>query len=241
MSYHQTGFFLDTITLSGRTEWHLVDFDGRQLHRELAMPLRQLMADASQAGFDLAIASAFRSFERQCMIWNDKAAGKRPVLADDGSVLDVAQLSSEQLMFAILRWSALPGASRHHWGTDVDVYDRRALHDGYQLRLTLDETEEAGPFAAMHSWLSEYLARENEGFFRPYRRRLGGVAPEPWHLSYAPLAREFQSALDPGILRDLIAASDIQLKEPVLKHFDEIYARFVWVPWHLYPESYRPC
>ena len=232
---------MDTITLSGRTEWHLAEFDGRQIHRDLVAPLAQLVADASRAGFDLAVASAFRSFERQCLIWNDKATGKRPVLADNGSSLDVTQLSSEQLLFAILRWSALPGASRHHWGTDIDVYDRRALPPGYQVRLTLDETVGSGIFAGLHAWLDEYLVNAETGFFRPYRRLLGGVAPEPWHLSYAPQAKEFQSALEPGALRDLISESNIALKAQILKHFDEIYARFVWVPWHLYPQSYRPC
>jgi LAS superfamily LD-carboxypeptidase LdcB len=241
MSYHQSGFFLDAITLSGRTEWHLVEFDDRQLHRDLVAPLRQLMADASQAGFDLALASAFRSFERQCLIWNDKAAGKRPVLADDGSTLDVAQLSPDELVFAILRWSALPGASRHHWGTDVDVYDRYATRDGYQVRLTLDETVGSGVFADLHTWLDEHLAHKDVGFFRPYRRRLGGVAPEPWHLSYAPLAKDFQRVLEPKALRDLLATSDIALKVQVLRHFDEIFERFIRVPWHLYPEACRSC
>lgn len=232
---------MDAITLSGRTEWHLVEFDGRQVHRDLISPLRHIIAEAAFAGFDLALASAFRSFERQCNIWNDKAVGKRPILADNGTALNVAELSPEEIMFAILRWSALPGASRHHWGTDLDVYDRNAIRDGYQVQLTLGETFGGGVFAEFHTWLDECLARQNAGFFRPYRRHLGGVAPEPWHLSYGPLAREFQRALEPGALRELIAKSDIALKTQVLKHFEEIYARFVWVPWHLYPEMCRPC
>lgn len=235
MSYHLQEFFLDPITLTGRTEWHLVEFEGRQIHRTLLVPLRHLTEEASAAGFELALASAFRSFERQRLIWNDKAAGIRPVLADDGSPLDVARLSPDELLFAILRWSALPGASRHHWGTDIDVYDRRAVPAGYQVRLTLDETADAGVFAGLHAWLDEYLARADAGFFRPYRRRLGGVAPEPWHLSYAPLAREFQNAMAPGILRELVTASDLALKTQILQHFEEIYERFVRVPWHLYP------
>jgi len=36
---------------------------------------------------------------------------------------------------AILHWSALPGASRHHWGTEIDVIDRAALADGRKAQL----------------------------------------------------------------------------------------------------------
>jgi len=199
------------------------------------------MEDASAAGFNLALASAFRSFERQCTIWNEKAVGLRPILADDGTILNVAELSPVEILFAILRWSALPGASRHHWGTDLDVYDRNASCDGYKVKLMLDETVGSGAFAGLHTWLDEYLARKDADFFRPYRRHLGGVAPEPWHLSYGPLAKEFQTSLDAYALRGLIEASDIALNALVLKHFEEIYERFVWVPWHLYPETCRPC
>ena len=31
------------------------------------------------------------------------------------------------------------------------------------------------------------------GFFRPYTTDRGGVAPEPWHLSYAPVAARAQA------------------------------------------------
>lgn len=232
---------MDSITLSGRTERHLAEFGGCQVHAEVVTPLNQLIQDASAAGFDLALASGFRSFERQLLIWNEKAAGKRPVLADDGTPLDISSLMPEELMFAILRWSALPGASRHHWGTDMDIYDRRCMPEGYRVKLTLDETQGEGVFAAMHTWLDSYLAQSKIGFFRPYRRLLDGVAPEPWHLSYAPVAMHFQNAMTLETLRSVVASADIALKTEVLRHLEEIYERFVWVPWHLYPEVYRPC
>lgn len=240
MSYHVPKKFLDEFTLSGRSEHHLADFMGNAVHASLCKPLGELVRNAAAEGFDLAVASAFRSFDRQCRIWNDKAAGRRPVLADDESILDTTQLTPEELLFAILRWSALPGASRHHWGTDVDVYDRKGTQNGYQLRLTFDETIGSGPFAALHAWLDEYLLYKETDFFRPYTRPWGGVAPEPWHLSYAPLAVEFQQALEPSVLRALIASADLALKAEILIHFDAIYERFVWVPWSLYPQIWRP-
>ena len=38
-----------------------------------------------------------------------------------------------------MRWSAIPGSSRHHWGTDLDVYDAAAVTPDYQVQLTPQE------------------------------------------------------------------------------------------------------
>lgn len=216
-------------TVSGE----LADFRGVPVHRGLLDPLAELTARAAARGFELALASGFRSIERQCNIWNAKANGLRPVLDDVGVPLDIADLKPESLMFAILRWSALPGTSRHHWGTDVDVYDRAALPAGESLQLTLAECR--GPFAAFHQWLDGELAQSDALFFRPYVEPHGGVAPEPWHLSYAPLAAGFQQAMDKELLRELVLSLDIQLKDEVAWHFDEIFSRFVVVSPARYP------
>lgn len=214
----------------------LADFHGVPVQSQLLDPLTDLAARGARHGFDFAVASGFRSIERQCLIWNAKAAGQRPVLDDDGHPLDVANLDAETLMFAILRWSALPGTSRHHWGTDVDVYDRAALPAGQSLQLTVAECQ--GPFAAFHQWLDGELARPDALFFRPYVEPFGGVAPEPWHLSYAPLAREFQQAVDKEQVLELVASLDIALKEEIIRNFDEIYVRYITVPPSLYPPNW---
>ena len=68
---------------------------------------------------------------------------------------------------------------------------------------------------------------------------VGGVAPEPWHLSYAPKAAEYQHALSKDQLCEYVLTLDIALKEEVLRHFDEIFERFVWVAPELYPLNWR--
>ena len=57
-------------------------------------------------------------------------------------------------MRAILHWSALPGASRHHWGTEIDVIDRAALLHGQLAQLVPDEYAADGVFAKLGLWLS---------------------------------------------------------------------------------------
>ena len=101
--------------------------NGIAVHRAIVAPLTALQADAAQAGFDLRLVSGYRSFDRQLAIWNAKAMGKRAVLDSAGRVLDISALSEVELVNAIMRWSALPGASRHHWGSDIDVYDAAAV------------------------------------------------------------------------------------------------------------------
>jgi len=200
-----------------------------RVHRQVLDPLYFLTQRAASAGFILKVASSYRSFERQLLIWNNKARGLRPVLNDVGDAIDINALSARDKVFAILRWSALPGASRHHWGTDVDVYGSAQLDPAYQLQLTVAETQGNGPFAEFHRWLDDELAYGNSDFFRPYSQDRGGIAPEPWHLSYAPLANTFARQFSPGLLRQQLEQTDLELKQTVLKHLDEIYARFIRV------------
>ena len=202
---------------------------GAELLPEVAAAFERLRLAAAREGIDLAIASGRRNFARQLAIWNRKAAGLLPVLDDQGCVLDMACLPDCGKVNAILRWSALPGASRHHWGTDCDVYDRAAVAPGYQLQLT---REEAGQqFARLHRWLDQRIERgEAEGFYRPYDQDRGGIAPEPWHLSHAATARSYEQAFSVERLGDILRESDLALKDAVLPRLPELYRRFIRVP-----------
>lgn len=209
------------------------------VHQELVPHIQALRARASEAGFELALASGFRGFDRQLEIWNAKAEGRRPLLDDAGQPLNPAAMSEKERLYAILRWSALPGGSRHHWGTDVDVYDAAPCRAGYKLQLTYEETQEGGACAAFHRWLTQELEQPESAFFRPYQSWSGGVAPEPWHLSWAPLAAKFQRSLVRDGLRGLIQQRNIALKAAILECFDDIFERYVWVDWQLYPAAVR--
>src|ERR1043166_4934719 len=152
-------------TLVGQSDTHLcspADADrlGARLHRDAVDAFLALRAAAGAAGFALAILSGFRSFEQQLSIWNRKATGRLAVLDSDARPLDIARLSEAELVFSILRWSALPGASRHHWGTDLDVYDRAATPEGYQVELIPAEVAAGGMFGRLHAWLGERRSEE---------------------------------------------------------------------------------
>ncbi|MGI9287685.1 MAG: M15 family metallopeptidase [Pseudomonadales bacterium] len=232
---------MQAANLSGQTDSHIVyDADDCGLHKDVWSAFYDLQNDACDAGFELAIASGFRDFERQRSIWNAKATGQRELVDSAGKSLQLDALTPAELMLAILRWSALPGASRHHWGTDFDVYDKRAVTADYRVRLTPDEVGPGGVFADLHRWLDEQLASGNShGFFRPYRHDSNGIAPEAWHLSYAPIAAECEKQWTAGHISACIHNADIALKDTVLQQFDHIYSRFVQVNAALYPPEYQ--
>ncbi|MCO1334650.1 M15 family metallopeptidase [Microbulbifer sp. OS29] len=215
----------------------IVDPTSNQLlHPEALVAFQRLCRDARDVGFSPKIVSGFRAFDRQLLIWNSKVSGERPLLDTDGSPLDVTQLGEAETVFAILRWSALPGASRHHWGTDFDVIDAAAVDDNYVVQLTPQEVADNGVFGAFHRWLDERIdTGHSYGLFRPYAQDRGGVAPERWHLSYAPRARELQELLSLERLYELLQETDLAMVDTVCEYLQEIYTRYVWVPDHCYP------
>jgi LAS superfamily LD-carboxypeptidase LdcB len=223
----------DTAPLTGQTDSHVRSAPDAQLgdvriHWEVVEPFLRLRNDAALAGFDLRILSGFRDFERQGSIWARKVVGDLAVLDSNAVPLDIHALGDRELVFAILRWSALPGASRHHWGTDLDVYDANTQPPGYEIELIPEEVEQGGMFAPLHGWLDERIAaRAAHGFFRPYDQDRQGVAPERWHLSHGPVALRCERDLTIEVLRATLVESDLKMKDTVLQHLEEIYERFV--------------
>ncbi len=222
---------LSQAQLTGRDDSHLVAVDGgHRLLPATASAFAALQRDARAAGFELAIASSYRPFDRQLAIFNGKARGERAVHDDAGRPLAMEPLSAEQRLQAILRFSALPGTSRHHWGSDLDVYDASAVDADYRVQLTPQEVDPAGPFGPLHAWLDERMAAgKSHGFYRPYAEDRGGVAPERWHLSHAPQARQCEGRLSLSGLLDCWRG-ELELFAEVEARAGELLARYVEVP-----------
>ena len=215
--------------LLGKTTEHLVPLEGTKflIHSQMREDFLRLQKKALQAGFDLQITSAFRDYERQLKIWNTKARGERALMDDFGSPLVYQVLTPTEIMFSILRWSALPGASRHHWGSDIDIFDgsKQKVED---VQLTPQECEGDGPAAKLHDWLDEQINNnESFGFYRPYASDKGGVSPERWHLSYWPISQEIYKSYTMELFQKNIEDSSIELKEIVLENLITIYQRYL--------------
>jgi len=235
---------LDPQQLTGLDDSHLVSVTGNhRLQADVAEAFTCLQRDAAQAGFELTIASSFRSFSRQLLIWNGKASGERAVHDDGGVPVDMAALPAMEQVHAILRYSALPGASRHHWGTDMDIFDAAALPEGQNVQLVPGEVAPGGIFDPLHNWLDERMAAdESQGFFRPYGVDRGGVAPERWHLSYAPLALNCGNRFSVDLLRERwvreLQPGGMLLRREVEDALQGILQRYVSVPEGWCPGEY---
>lgn len=134
-----------------------------------------MLAAAARDGVEIVAVSGYRSVPRQEAIWNAKfeaglASGCGP----------------EEALRRNLVFSAPPGWSRHHWGSDVDVV-AAALRGA--ARLEPEDWIEGGVCHALTLWLDRRAAEF--GFVAPYDIYRGGFAAEPWHLSFAPPAQAF--------------------------------------------------
>lgn len=213
------------LCITGKSDTHLSAIQNHRLHSKIIDDFLALQNAAKTAGFELTIASSFRDFNRQAMIWNNKFSGRRPVLNKQQQRLDLSALTDIDKCTAIMLYSALPGASRHHLGTDLDIFDKAAVSDDYQLQLTPSEYLPGGPFAALSQWLDTHLAKF--GFYRPYKHDLGGVAPELWHISHIQQSKLLVDALTEEVLFECINESDLLGKSAILKNLPTLYKRFV--------------
>lgn len=153
--------------------------DGRThyLRKETAAAFKKLY-DAFQKehpDISLYITSATRNFHYQKAIWQGKFTGKRLV---NGKRLPESHPDTYQRTLKILEYSAMPGTSRHHWGTDLDI---NKLVNSYY---------ETGEGKKIYAWMKDHAAEY--GFYEVYTAgRDGGYNNEKWHWSYLPVSRHF--------------------------------------------------
>lgn len=123
------------------------------------------------------IISAFRSFDHQKRIWENKFTGRQRMR------LPVEGKSPSEIIALILEYSSAPGTSRHHWGTDFDL---NSLQNQY--------FEAGGKGEFLYKWLLQNASRF--GFCQPYnewqKRNKKGYREEKWHWSYVPVANRLQ-------------------------------------------------
>ncbi|MFT5760489.1 MAG: LAS superfamily LD-carboxypeptidase LdcB [Alteromonadaceae bacterium] len=212
--------------LTGQDNAHILMLDEHcGIHKDIEHPWQKMCTAALQDNLVLKIASGYRSFERQLSIWNRKFIGELPIKNQQGQVIDIKTLTNEEKVNAILLFSALPGASRHHWGTDIDIYAENLLPSNEKLQLEPWEYEKEGPFELLSQWLKKHSTEF--GFYFPYDKYRQGVAAEPWHLSYQPLASGFLSKLIINELTLVLLNSDIQGKGDIINNIERIYSRYV--------------
>ena len=133
----------------------------------------------------------------------------------------------EELMYAILTWSALPGASRHHLGTDIDVVDGAACPEGYEVQLTPAECE--GMFAKFHAFLTERMVADKAfGFSRVFIPGRGKIRPEGWHIAHLPTSRKRLEHFSLDVLRRIYERSEMECKRAVLANLPQLAENYIY-------------
>jgi zinc D-Ala-D-Ala carboxypeptidase len=128
----------------------------------------KMYAAAAKEGIVLNIISGTRSFYEQEAIWERKWA--------DAKALNNADVKN--IVLGILRWSSMPGTSRHHWGTDMDLVSLK------------NEFYRSNVGKKTYAWLCKNAAKY--GFYQPFDGgREQGYQEEKWHWSYLPLAKTY--------------------------------------------------
>ncbi|OOF69448.1 M15 family metallopeptidase [Rodentibacter caecimuris] len=218
--------------LTGKSRAHLVNLPcpfsvNHFLQADALNAFQGLQQRAKKNGFNLQPASSFRDFRRQQLIWNSKFNGERKVHNDDGEALDLTELSDWQKIQAILRWSALPGASRHHWGTEIDIFDPDLLPIGKSLQLEPWEYEQGGYLFELSQFLLENLSHFD--FTLPFMNLPSSkkIGREPWHISHVPTAKKAQHLFSSAIVLNSWQGESIGGKAVLVAYLEEIFARYI--------------
>ena len=203
-----------------------IEVDGYIVDKFILEDFNKLKESLSRCGFTLRIESAYRPFERQLSIWNRKASGELRLLDAEGLPME-RPADEEQLMYAILTWSALPGASRHHLGTDLDVVDAKACPDGYEVQLTPAECD--GMFRPFHEKLTQLMgAAESFGFERVFVPGRGKIQPEKWHIAHLPTSRKYLEHFSLKELRAIYEKTDIACKSALLDNLEYLATDYIY-------------
>lgn len=162
--------------LMGKADINLFG-EGINLRQEAHDAFLKMKKAAYSAGFDVKMISSYRSFEKQKAIFERKFI----------NYTEIDNIEPVDAIDKIIEYSTIPGTSRHHWGTDIDIIDGYPRVSGDVL--VPEKFEAGGPFENFKKWLDQnansfgfYLVYTDD-FFRK------GFKYEPWHYSYAPLSK----------------------------------------------------
>ena len=148
------------------------------LRKDTYEAFKKMHAAAKEAGIQLTIRSATRNFQSQKGIWEAKWTGQR--ILSDGKNAQRDYPDPKERALKILEYSSMPGTSRHHWGTDIDLnaFNNRYFASGEGLKV--------------YEWLQANA--HQYGFCQPYTAkgalRPNGYNEEKWHWSYLPVATQ---------------------------------------------------
>ena len=180
---------------------------------EAFLKFKQMQNDAKKEGIEIKIVSGYRSYEKQKKIWNNKYNNN----FKEG-------FFGNKNINKIIQYSTLPGTSRHHWGTDIDIIDKRFISKG-DLLIEKNYAEN-GIYSEMFMWMKKNSKKY--GFYLVYddSAERKGFRFEPWHYSYKPLSVLFlQRFIERNLIFKINQDSSLLGREFINNYFLESYLK----------------
>ena len=201
---------INTEILTGMDNSKIVG-DTIQLERETYNAFIKMKDAAENDGIKIKLISGFRDFYRQQTIWNNKYKKfTEEFLLDGPSAIQ-----------EIIRFSTIPGTSRHHWGTEIDVIDENFKNE--KNLLIAKKYEEGGIFNSLKKWMDKNS--EKFGFYIVYDDDINrpGFEYEPWHYTYKPVSDLYQKEFLKLDLKSIISKTKVAGREFINEEFVKKY------------------
>ena len=201
---------INTEILIGMDDSRIVS-DTILLEKETYSAFVKMKDAAEKDGIIIKLVSGFRDFYRQQMIWNNKYKKFTNEFSLDGPTA----------IKEIIRFSTIPGTSRHHWGTEIDIIDKNFENE--KDLLISKKYEEGGIFNSLKKWMDKNSKRF--GFYIVYDddSNRPGFEYEPWHYTYKPISDLYQREFLKLNLKSIISKTKVEGKEFINDEFIKKY------------------
>lgn len=201
---------INTEILIGMDDSRIVS-DSILLEKETYSAFIKMKDAAEKDGIIIKLVSGFRDFYRQQLIWNNKYKKFTNEFSLDGPTA----------IKEIVRFSTIPGTSRHHWGTEIDIIDKNFENE--KDLLISKKYEEGGIFNSLKKWMDKNSKRF--GFYIVYDddSNRPGFEYEPWHYTYKPVSDLFQREFLKLNLKSIISKTKVEGKEFINDEFIKKY------------------
>lgn len=215
-------FLIFNINMNSQTIYNLNALTGRgdlelvgtsfKLQKDVLTAFKAMKDSAKIDGISIEIVSAYRSFNRQKRIWERKYEANIR-----------AGLSPELAIEKIIEYSTIPGTSRHHWGTDIDIMDSSVPTPANIL--IESNYMENGVFSNLKKWMDQNA--EKFGFYLVYTNNESrkGFKFEPWHYSYKLISKPMLEAFKNIELKYIFSKINLKGNEYLTQDFLDKYFR----------------
>ncbi|PHS65864.1 MAG: D-alanyl-D-alanine carboxypeptidase [Flavobacterium sp.] len=186
------------------------DFYTSKMHKEAKVAFLKMKSEAKKEGINIEVVSAYRSFQKQKEIFERKYRK----FTSQG-------LNPSEAIIKIIEYSTIPGTSRHHWGTDIDIIDANSPRP----KNVLEEQNfyGDGPYCKLKEWLNK--RSELFDFYEVYTNNptRKGFKYEPWHFSYAPVSKPMLQEYKKLNLKAILKEEKVLGNEYFLEDFIQKY------------------